>query len=65
VRPDRQRLHERASTIVRALVHRYGAAIPDDAETIIRYYLSCENACDRAAEDVLRLERLLSGPPRS
>ena len=61
--PDRRRLHERAAEAVARLVVRFGGRIPADAETIVRYYRSCENAYDRAAEDVLRLEPLVAGRP--
>ena len=57
MRPDRQRLHERASAVVRQLVQRFGTAIPEDAETIVRYYVSCQNAYERAAEAVIQMDR--------
>ena len=52
---DREQLHEAARNVIRRFVHRFGPAIPADAATVIRYYLSCQNACDRAAADVVRL----------
>ena len=56
--PDRQWLHERARAVARELAQRFGTAIPDDAVTIVRYYFSCQGAYDRAAEAVVRLERI-------
>jgi hypothetical protein len=63
VSPDRRELHERAAAAVAKLVARFGTSIPDDAETVVRYYRSCENAYDRAAADVVRLEPLVAGRP--
>jgi hypothetical protein len=57
----RRELHERAAAAVARLVSRFGHCIPADAETIVRYYRSCENAYDRAAEDVVRLEPIVAG----
>jgi hypothetical protein len=64
VSPDRQQLHERAAAAVARLVARFGSHIPTDAETIVRYYASCKNAYDRAAEDVVRLEPLFADPAK-
>ncbi|HEY1697944.1 MAG TPA: hypothetical protein VGG39_37550 [Polyangiaceae bacterium] len=43
---------------MRTLVQRFGPRLPADAQTIIRYYLSCRAGADRAARDVLALTRL-------
>lgn len=53
-------LHAEAERIVAALILRFGARLPADAQTTLSYYVSCRRGVDRAAEHVLALASLLN-----
>ena len=52
---NRAELHQEAARAIGALVLKYGTKLPPDVQTTVSYYVSCRNAHDRAAENVLAL----------
>jgi hypothetical protein len=65
VNPPPDTLHEQARSLIAQLVQRFGGRLPADAETIVRFYLSCGHGYDRAARDVLQLRRLIAASENS
>jgi hypothetical protein len=57
---SRAHLHAEAERIAAALVLRFGARLPPDAQTTLSYYLGCRRGVDRAAEHMLALASLLN-----
>ncbi len=58
-RPD---LYERATRLARAVVARYGKALPADLREVLGYWQSCERGLERAAEQLIAYADALGIP---